>query len=1385
MENKTVKELKQIAKERNIKYYYKFKKEDLVRALNATPSRDTSQRSILSWLLRRPVVAPKPVVSPRHIAQSPRRDKPVVASRSVSNDLISLGSARLVNREMPRDDRAIIDEPFQDTTEIIIPRPVVAPKPSLFSRFKKTAINAVYRGFNRVLEVIDPYVPTPVKNTVIKVKRGVGRTIKSLKDIVFTPAAPVAPQPAPAPRPIVFELTKHAVKNVAKQYSYEAAGGQQDVSSFLEMVREAALKVLRENKNKKVWFALKCEMSRLIILTGDELIEVATFSSKSKIVLEATDLGELYDIAKERILENMVNFNTNGSNWKVSNILRMDINMINYSPLSASSWIELDAYILKKNAVINMKNNDDECFKWCVTRALNMKNNHPERIDKELIEKSKELNWDGIEFPFKLNQIAKFEKNNPDISIAVFCFKDEKFSPMNQLKNYGRKHHIDLLYISNKVTSHYCLIKNFSRLMNSSKSKDEHKKYYCRNCMLGYRSEEALSKHWPYCKEHSCVRVELPEKGSSIGFRHPGRKMRVPFVIYADFESYIKPIYTCGPDEKKSFTKEYQKHTPSSFCYYIKCFDENVYKGKLVTYTAMSETDDVAGKFVESIGKDVIDIYERTKFPKKIVMTDEDEKNYNDSKVCHICEEELEDDDKVKDHCHLTGKYRGAAHDDCNKKYRVPKFIPIVFHNLAGYDCHLFIKKLASSIPGELKCIPSNEEKYISFSKEIKVGEFIDKKGKTREVKRELRFIDSYKFMGSSLKDLTDNLVKDLCHECSRLDAKTCKADCMNRKGDKCKCKANCKECENRKFKKGDEMCKNLNYIYTGEKRDLLLRKGVYPYDWVDSIDKFSETQLPPIESFYSKLCDEGISNEDYLHAEKVWKVFNCQTFRDYHDIYNVSDVLNLADVYENFRDVCSENYGIDPAHHFTSPGLAWDAALKKTKIELELLNDYDMLLMIQKGIRGGISMISNRYGVANNVYMNEMYDKSKESTYIQYLDANNLYGWAMSKPLPTHGFEWMSESELENWKSIPCILEVDLDYPESLHDSHSDYPLAPERMILNKVEKLVPNLNNKKNYAVHYENLKEYISLGLKITKIHRGIKFEERPWLKEYIDLNTNLRTKAKNEFEKDFFKLMNNSVFGKTMENIEKRMNVKLVTTKEKAMKLSSHPNFESFTIFDEHLIAIHMKREKMYYNKPIYLGMCILDLSKTLMYDFHYNFIKEKYGSRAKLLMTDTDSLIYEIKTDDFYKDIAKDVQSKFDTSEFDKNHPSINNFGFKNGVNKKVIGMFKDEAGGKQIIEFVGLRSKLYSYKLYDKEHKRCKGVKRSVVAKTITHEDYKNCLISKQEQLRTMNVIRSHGHEIYTEQINKVALSADDDKRIILDDGMHTLAYGHWRAEMK
>ena len=398
-----------------------------------------------------------------------------------------------------------------------------------------------------------------------------------------------------------------------------------------------------------------------------------------------------------------------------------------------------------------------------------------------------------------------------------------------------------------------------------------------------------------------------------------------------------------------------------------------------------------------------------------------------------------------------------------------------------------------------------------------------------------------------------------------------------------------------------------------------------------------------------------------------------------------------------------------------------------------------------------------------------------------------------------------MNEWELNNWELIcneegkGCILEVDLEYPEELHDEHNEYPLAPERLKVNKVNKLIPNLMNKEKYIIHYENLKLYLNLGLKLTKIHRGIKFNERPWLKDYIQLNTDLRTKGTTEFEKDFFKLMNNSVFGKTMENIRNRVDVRLVTKEEQLEKLVKKPNFDRINIFTENLVAVHMKKTTIKLNKPIYSGMSILDLSKTLMYDFHYNYIKKKYGENANLLFTDTDSLCYEIKTQDFYKDIAPDVHSKFDTSNFDKDHPS----GIEVGVNEKVIGMMKDEAGGKQITEFVGLRSKLYAYKMdrYDEQcgdptcdgkncsikscpgygGRKCKGVKKGVVKNEITFEDYKRCLFSGEKQCKSMNTIRHRKHDIYTEKITKIALSADDDKRIVAENGIDTAAIGHRR----
>ena len=215
-----------------------------------------------------------------------------------------------------------------------------------------------------------------------------------------------------------------------------------------------------------------------------------------------------------------------------------------------------------------------------------------------------------------------------------------------------------------------------------------------------------------------------------------------------------------------------------------------------------------------------------------------------------------------------------------------------------------------------------------------------------------------------------------------------------------------------------------------------------------------------------------------------------------------------------------------------------------------------------------------------------------------------------MSLLLPFSDFRWMDENDLENWRGFSdgCILEVDLEYPKKLHDSHNEYPLVPERLIVNKVEKLIPNLNDNKKYVLHYKNLKQYLDLGLKLKKVHRGIAFNENVWLKPYIELNINLLSKAKNESEKDFFKLVNNSVFGKTMENIRNRVNIRLVNNQKSLKKCAAKPNCVHCTVFSENLVTVHMKKTELVFNKPVDPGWNILDLSKTLMYEFHYNYIK---------------------------------------------------------------------------------------------------------------------------------------------------------------------------------
>ena len=377
------------------------------------------------------------------------------------------------------------------------------------------------------------------------------------------------------------------------------------------------------------------------------------------------------------------------------------------------------------------------------------------------------------------------------------------------------------------------------------------------------------------------------------------------------------------------------------------------------------------------------------------------------------------------------------------------------------------------------------------------------------------------------------------------------------------------------------------------------------------------------------------------------------------------------------------------------------DCELCPNEFRLELLVDIDMLLMVEKDIRRGITQAVKRYAKNNNKYMKDLYDPDEKSMYLQYLDAKNLYGWAMVQNLPTHRFLWKKAEQFTPEKIEALVkkdkrgylLKVDVEYPKGLHEKHNEA----------------------------HQGTRSSIKAWSEVKKVHRVIEFRHSKWMKAYIMLNTRLRKAAKNEFEKDCFKLIKISVFGKTMENIRKHKDMKLVRSEKKYLKYVMKPNFKDGFSFSKHLFAVEIGKTEIKMNKPGYLGQAILDLSKMLMYEFHYDYTRPKYGSKVKFCSMDTGSFVYEIETEDFYRDFAKDVKKRFDTSGYSKDDnrpPPI-------GENKKVAGLMKDELGGKIMREFVALRAKMYAYRKIDKdlEEKRCKGTKKCLVSEGLMFGD--------------------------------------------------------------
>lgn len=859
--------------------------------------------------------------------------------------------------------------------------------------------------------------------------------------------------------------------------------------------------------------------------------------------------------------------------------------------------------------------------------------------------------------------------------------------------------------------------------------------FYTSRCLHYFSSEEKLRAHGEDCEMINECRIILPtEKEKVFYFKKYNALEQLPFVVYADLECILeKQEHTNGKFQAL------QEHTVFSIGYYIHC----KYKKSLCKYRAYRGDSGAVAWFVREL-VDIVRYLMNNDFKYNVPMeeksTDEWNVIWKMSTHCSICEKPFSPDDneRDRDHCHYTGRFRGMSHHECNLKFNRKYIVPVVFHNLSGYDAHFIIEEIATSMSGETCVLPLTKEKYVSFTQYIP---FDDKKRFLQ-----LRFIDSFKFLASSLDNLSsilDNSNKNILRE-------------------------NFQNLTNTQFQ-------------------LLTQKGVFPYEYLDTYSKLDETALPSRDLFYSSINNETVSIENYNHAHYVWQNFNIQNLGEYSDLYMKTDILLLADIFENFREKSVQCYRLDPAYSYTLPNYAWEVMLLYTDIHMELLTDIDMLMFIERGIRGGIAQCITRYARANNKYMQSDYDPNMTTNYLMYFDVNNLYGFAMSQPLPYGQFKWVDDVESFDISSIKAdsdigyIFEVDLSYPQDLHDLHSDLPFCPthDKATNSKQTKLLTTLHNKTRYIIHYQNLQQCIKYGLHVTKIHRILQFAQSTWLKPYIDLNTMLRQQATNDFDKTLYKLMNNAVFGKTMENLRNHVDVKLRTKWRGRYGIEQYiakPNFHSRSIFSENFVAIQLNKLHIKYNKPVYIGMCILEISKICMYDFHYGYMLPQYRDQCKILYMDTDSFMYNIQCNDIYEDMKSHI-SMFDTSDYDSDN--VYNMARNN---KKVPGLMKDENCGKIMREYVGLRAKMYSLKVDNsKDTKKIKGIKKNIVQKTIHFEDYKICLNEKIEIKRQQVLIRSRLHKVYTISEKKIALSCFDDKRYILDDGINTLAWGHYR----
>jgi hypothetical protein len=946
------------------------------------------------------------------------------------------------------------------------------------------------------------------------------------------------------------------------------------------------------------------------------------------------------------------------------------------------------------------------------------------------------------------------------------------------------------------VEYHYLAINNLQKFLSIQRSGQSRWQYTCHLCMAVFNQEYLKKDHLEFCSKKDPQRVILPEPirdkekekeeeeeeeefgaiGNPMKFTDHQKRAAHPLFAVADFEASMQMP---SLDEDAAFNSAschaLQMQKAVSYC--ILVYD---IFGKLLFKRTKIMKEGLMDNFFETLNKlsAILESVLNKQAEAKISVQSAERLKAATSE-CWVCLKDFEPgEQKCLDHCHYSGKVRGIAHEDCNLAMRRQKKVPIYIHNFGKYDQNFVLSALSTiKKPSQYRPrgLAHNNERF-----------------RTLEFNSNLLFLDSRAFFPEALGTMAQELVKSE-HEFPLLS--------------------------------------DSKLFATQEQKQLLLKKGVFPYEDLTDVDEFcGRTEFPPIANFHSTLSGP-ISQSEWEHGRRVYETFNMNNMGEYLHLYQELDCYLLAEIVNKFRIFTMTHFKVDMLQYISLPACSFSSMLFLTDAKIELLSDIDQLTFFESSLRGGVAYANTRYVVR------------KEGEEIVFVDANALYALGMSLPLPVSGFAWMTEDELQQFDLTAqledqpegYVLEVDMEYPEELHDLHSSCPVAPGPLVITndhispysakqfarsrgvplfaegeegeegeeygfqlQEKKLTGTFLPQKKYIGHYSSLAYYAELGLKITKIHRGIKFKQAPYMKPFIDLCSRLRANCETSFEKKLCKLFTCSNYGKTIQNQRNFTDTRICTKRSQFMRLAQSPFFKHFRILSEDVVIVHMKKKSVKMDRPLSSGFAILEHSKTHMAKKLYSTIMPAFGNDPKnceVLFSDTDSYIMRIKGESSAKILAK-LNEIMDYSNYDSRMPN-----YDGGHRRNVPGFFKDELLGRYIIlEAIFLRAKCYSLLLgpnpayvdiltpeeretflatftFEKTTNKCKGISY-IVSRNTPFAAYLDTLFLDRTHFATMHNIISKKHVLATVEMRKKHLDNYDSKRHLLDCGIHSYPYG-------